>query len=219
MAQSNIKKNNKIKNFVGVIIIGAIGSGLWDVFLKGIVFKLGGLFVRILSYFNKGYIDHLYTNVGSGSIIEFIPSLLIILIIISLPILFIIRVSKFYYKPETNNLINLSISERIINYLFKTKKRAYTIILIIGIPISFMYADLLIKDYSTIKACRYIDRNIEIIRPYINDSNFIQLRSKFRQIDNKSKLVETLSLINNIAVMNKIYLSQCNLYGVNFTNN
>src|ERR1035437_2550475 len=207
------KKNKKIKNLLGIIIIGAIGSGLWDILLKRVVFKIGELFVNAVSYFNNNYIDHLYINVGKGSNMDIFPSVLIILIIISLPAFVITGISK-YFKANQNNLSETSIIKNISDYLFNSKKRAYTFVLIITLPISFIHTDLLIKNMSTIRANEYIERNLEIIRPYLADSNFIILRSKFRLIDNKQKLIETLYSIENIATKNNISLPPCNLYGI-----
>ena len=59
-----------------------------------------------------------------------------------------------------------------------------------------MYIDLFIKELSTV-AYNYIERILEIVRPYTSDSNFIVLRSKFHQINNKEKLIAVLHSIDS----------------------
>jgi len=214
MTNTENKRPKKLRSLLGLLIIGAIGSGLWDVLFKKIFFKIGELFINMVSYFNRSYVDHIYKSVGKGSNLEFYPSLVVILMGIFFPLVVILRMSRYFRREQSNNPANAPFSGKLDNYLFKTKRRAFVFMLVLTIPLSFIYTDILIKEFSTVKAYKYIDRSLEIVRPNMADSSFFALRSKFRQIDNKQKLQETLDLIKSIANSHNIDLPSYNLYGI-----
>ncbi|MCH8011512.1 MAG: hypothetical protein IIA61_06130 [Candidatus Marinimicrobia bacterium] len=63
-------KNNKIYKIIvgtsGVIFLGALGSGLWEEFLKPLFHTIISLEVKISSKISGGYLDSLYEYVGNG---------------------------------------------------------------------------------------------------------------------------------------------------------
>lgn len=204
----------KIKTLLGVIIIGAIGSGLWDVFLKGLVFRLGNFFVTVVSYFNKNYVDHLYSDVRNGSHLELLPAIAIIVFFIFLPFMMLIMARAIFQRHRMSKEIpNQEIQKTKENFI-RIKKPVKMIIFLSLITLSFFYIDILIKDTATFKACATVERNLEIIRPYTPDSTYYILRSKFRQINSKQKMVEILDLINKIAKNNNIILPPYHLFGI-----
>jgi hypothetical protein len=94
----------KTKTLFGVIIIGAIGSGLWDLLLKSLIFDLSNLFIKTATLIYSGYVDYLYDSVGAnGEGILFIPALIIILTIINLPLFVYLRMAAFFKRKEFNN--------------------------------------------------------------------------------------------------------------------
>ena len=207
----------KTKTLFGVIIIGAIGSGLWDLFLKSLIFDISNLFVKTATLIYSGYVDYLYDSVGTnGEGILLIPALVLILMIINLPLFLYFRMESFFRRREFNNKneIKESYFSVFINKLILNKRRTYFFVFIITIPISIMYTNLLIKHISTLNARKSIERNIEIIRPNISEIEYLLIRSKYRQIDNKEKLINTIERINKIASDNKIELPQVDYLGI-----
>lgn len=88
-----------------MLLIGALGSGLWEVAVKDLLYWLGSIFVRLATSIHSGYIDRLYEQVGSGAdSLYFVPSLFILLFIIASP--FIV----FYILR--NNWRKLELAER-----------------------------------------------------------------------------------------------------------
>ncbi|MCK9403986.1 MAG: hypothetical protein M0Q26_11360 [Chitinophagaceae bacterium] len=213
MNTTEVKKGKKIKNLLSVIVIGAIGSGLWDILLKKVFFQFGNTFVRIVTFFNNNYTDHIYKDIGKGSIVEIIPFVVIVVSITFAPVFLILRILKFYANTEIPKT-NVSNSAKFFAFVFKTKKRAVLFILIISLPLQFVYADLLIKELSTIKAIRYIERSLDIIHPFVKESDYIILKSKYKLIDDKQKLIDILTTFKTIAKENNINLPEYHLYGI-----
>jgi hypothetical protein len=214
MEEIQNNKSKKLKNLFSVILIGAIGSGLWDIFLKKIFFKIGDIFVSIATYFNKSYVDHIYRNVGKGSTLQYMPSVLIIFFYMLFPFLTIITLGRFFKKPSAENSDKTIIKSKGITHFFRTKRRIYVFALLITIPITISYTDMLLSETSTIRTFNYIDRNLEIVRPYITDLEYYSLRSKFRLIDNHNKLEDFLNSLKKIATINNITLPAKDFYGI-----
>ena len=90
----------------------------------------------------------------------------------------------------------------------------YIYIFIASMPIFIMYSDMLIQEISTIKACRKIERELYIIRPYITNQEYLIIYSDYRQIDNKEKLINLLQHIQLKAIERKIKLPEAELLGI-----
>ena len=211
----------KTKTLFGVVIIGAIGSGLWDLFFKSLIFDISNLFVKIATLIYSGYVDYLYSSVGNnGEGILLIPALVIIFLIINLPLFVYLRMEVFFRRKEFDNKneIKKSYFSVFVNKLILNKRRTYFFVFIITIPISVVYTDLLIKQIATLNARQSIERNIEIIRPNISEIEYLIIRSKYRQIDNKEKLIYTIETINKIASENKIKLPKVDYLGIDIKN-
>lgn len=185
---------NRLISLLGILLLGAIGSGVWDIFLKDLFFNIGGLFVNIMAYLYSGYIDSLYEDVGKmKSFLVFIPALLFIIIVIFSPFLVPLIVKFRLYSYEefqsaSADNVRKNRTTKVFDFLSKSKKRFILFLLIIFIPMSLLYTDLLIKEMSAIRARNYLERTTEIIRPYVSEHDYFKLRSEFRQIDEKRSL-------------------------------
>lgn len=217
MEKENKTITKKLISLISVLFIGALGSGLWDIFLKKLFFGIGEIFVKLMSNIYSGYIDSLYKNVGRISLspMELLPSIFITVMIISMPVFSILWINRIYsskrdYKPNIKTNIDSIITKKIIS----SKRRVYLLIFFITIPFSVFYTDLLIKELSCMTAKSYIERTTEIIRPYISEQEFLILRSEYRQIDNKNKLQNVINQINKFAVKNRIKLPEHDFYGI-----
>lgn len=216
----NIEENkikNKYKSFFGIVIIGVISSAMWELLFKNILFEIGNYITIGVSFFYSGYFDYLYNNIGRGGDgiwLQILPSVALIVTIICLPfyLIFLLPNDKKDNKEENQSFIIWD--NKFTNYLSKKIIRLKIFIIIISLPIIFFYSNMLLKGLSTMGAYGYINRNIEIIHPYIKESEFLLLISKLRQIDNKEKLVDIITDIDKIAKKNNIKLDECTLYGI-----
>lgn len=209
--------SNKIFSLFGLLLIGAIGSGLWDLFLKDLIYYLGGLFVQFLSFIHDGYIDSLYKNVGKDlPSLQVLPAIALIVIIIFIPIFIYIRILRFFRikEPIKNFDTKDSYLRKIINKYLNTRKKIITFMFIMYFPMSLIYTDLLITETSNLKAINYVNRCSEIIRPKITNTQYIQFKSEFRQIDNRDKLNSLIKKLFKVANDNTLKLPECNLYGI-----
>lgn len=207
----------KSKALLSIIVLGSIGSGLWEIFLKDFIFFMGNTFVNVVTFIYSGYIDSLYKNVGKGDYLAIYPSLFIFVAFILMPFFFITKISFVFRRREMkidNEPSIENFKDKFFAYLFEKKIRTYLFIFIIFLPVSVIYTDVIIKETSTFVSCRSIERNLEIIRPFISDKDYIVLRSDYRKIDNREKLVLLINKINIIAVKNKQIIPKYDLFGI-----
>ena len=194
MGMNNNSSFKRFFSIIGIIFIGAIGSGLWDVFLKDLVYNTGNLFVEIVSHFYIGYVDSLYENVGkSDSVLQYLPALFILIcIIIPIPLYFILIFNRLYNELNRKDEGNVesdkvSLIMKLSILLMKSKIRIYSFILVTTLPLSIGCINIIIKETTNYNANIYIERALEIIRPNIDQPEYFILRGEYRQIDNKYK--------------------------------
>jgi len=214
-------KTNKIKTFIGIILLGLLGSGLWDFAFKDLCLIFGNFFANSMSIVYNGYLEDIYKGVGNNqNILKIFPSMIIIIGIICTPIFAIRKFSQILDKRDRMNHSQLPYIEKkthfkdFILFLAKRRIRLYTFIILLTIPMSIIYIDLLIKEMSKNTAAIYIERDLEIIRPVINDATYYKLRSEFRLIDSKKGIEDIYIKIKFYAKTNKINLPEKSLIGI-----
>jgi hypothetical protein len=79
---------------------------------------------------------------------------------------------------------------------------------------SFMFMHILIQFTSGISAQFQIERNLQIIRPYITETDYYKLNSDYRMVDDLSKLTSIVVRIEEVAKNNKLDLPVFTLYGI-----
>ena len=209
-----------MKKIIAIIFIGALGSGLWDLFLKDSLFYLGGVFVNLISTIYDGYFDYLYSGVGKQTnFLTMIPGILIFLIIIFIPwivnVKFIGLFRVLNSDLDENKKELLQSKDLFYNFIVYNHKKFRIVIVSIFSLISILYISILIAAISTNKAVRVVKQNLEITRPYISENEYFHLVSKFRLVDNQAKLQNLLNEIEESTSKLEVELPEYSLYGIN----
>ena len=218
MKQNNSNQFNKIYSFFSVILIGAIGSGFWDLFLKDLLFFLGKAFVKFASFIYDGYFDLLYANVGKQTdVLVHFPGVMIFLVIIISIVPSALYINSLFSRLENGGYKKEEVNElsKTENILSDRQSRLFKVVLlVIGISIFISYVNVLIISLSNIKAVNRIEQRIMIIRPYIEEKKYHKLVSQFRLVDNRKLLQSLVNEIEIISKDNNINLPELNLYGI-----
>jgi len=221
--------SNRLFTLFGVLLVGAVGSGLWDLILKDVFYNIGSYFVQIVSHFYKGYLDVLYENVGKmNNAFEMLPGLLIITIIILFPFfmgsfawtkLRNIDFKKLELKQDevkqddVKKTSDIFFEKFVLKYL-NTRGKIVLFAILLGIPISLTYVDVFVTESSNYTAYTYVERCIEIVRPDIENAEYFVLRREFRQIDSRQKLNDLINKLHLITLDSSVKLPKCKLYGI-----
>lgn len=218
--------SGKLKNFLWVILLGSIGSGFWDIFLKDIVFSIGKFFVALFSSFSTDYVNYLYGGVGAGSnYFALVPTFLIFFLLGILPIICYLKLRNLLsesnlqtYEELENTEENKLKLESELSEIRKHIKTLKILFAVMSVPIFLSYVNMIIKLSSEYNACNIVERRLEIIRPYISDNDFYKLNSDFRLINDLQSLQRLINKTQFVAVENDLKLPEFSLYGVTLPN-
>ncbi|WP_146450201.1 hypothetical protein [Vibrio kanaloae] len=155
---------DKIKNILGVIFLGALGSGLWSTLgepTAGLAYDhlqlFGGEFAnKVADFINNG--------VGSGGWED--------------------RGSAFFLIASIFVLF-LFLVKSLVPLLPRFRYKIILVLVTMLIPISFGY-----KVLYAHKLTLYFDKNIEILAPYMTESELLFSKSYYRLIDDSESLAD-----------------------------
>ena len=208
-----------LKSLLSIIFIGALGSGLWDILIKDLLYGIGEIFFRLMTVVHRGYVDALYEKVGNQSdAFLYLPSIALFVVLIFLPFFVFLILRRLYNKIDRLNApkpVKISKFDEKLFKIFATKRKIiYSVFIGFYLILSLLYIDLFIKWYSTKAAVCYVERSMEIIRPELSEEKYIEMRSRFRQIDNAEKTQAIISDLISIAANNGYILPESKLYGI-----
>ena len=212
-----------ILSIILTIILGAIGSGLWDTAFKPIINKIANAIFTILSFGAKRARDKVYKEAARGH--HELPSLFILLFIfISLPSFMLSLEISLYaklYKLEPEVTISTVINnckekegdekaECITNEGNKYLKDKFGLKLHLLTLISILITVIIIYRFISINrtniAITYYGQCLKICRPLMDDSCFYDLEQKFSLIETKEDYFDIINRLTAIAENNSIKL-------------
>lgn len=206
----SLKENNILKAIlgtIGVLIIGGLGGGVWELFMKPIFEWSGNLFLTSMSYVFQGYSNILHSNIGKGpqTYIHSIAVLLLFFFISGLwLVIFIYTTTLMQHKekPQAQEQEHEKCetdAEQIPNEVQRRKNRLFRYKIPISILITSFYISNMFEVAYSAKASIYIERSIDILAPKIPPEKVLDLRAKYRLIDNAEKFYALDSELKTIA--------------------
>lgn len=157
---------------IGSILIGGIGSGVWEKVLSPLFNLISNTITTILSALSSTYSDSLYKNASNLFYNTNLPVLLIVYIMT-----FILFLYALNSKKENEFVEGVYVGLTIMTKGW------------IGIVFTaslFIMSVVGMSRFDTIDSIRiYSQKQMEIVRPYIGEQQYLQLRSDYLQIQNK----------------------------------
>ena len=160
-----------IATILGTIVLGAIGSGVWERVLSPLLNSISNFITATLSKYSASFSDALYAdaitrfevNSFNSNINTFALTYLLILV-------------PFLFYLNNKGLLKIA-----VRALFESG---------IGHAMTILLLSLLIfntsRSSSISQINRYIHKNLEIARPYIGEQKYIELRSDYFRITDKN---------------------------------
>lgn len=198
--------SKKILSIMVVIFLGALGSGLWELFLKDILFYLLNFTLLLIHDIFNSFGNSLYSDVGKNiSRLVVLPAHLMLIFMIGFYWFIALRFSRTVAKYDNDEYESEEINydkSFLIRHIHKIKVINY----IFAIFITIFYSYSIIESNNNFRSAIYLDQSIEILRPYISEDEFRLLRSEFRQIDTLNKFKILYMKVNEISYLKKIEL-------------
>ncbi len=205
---------------LSVVVLGAIGSGFWDVFLKDWLFIAAEVFVNMASKFNADYLDIIYHSVGRNvDLMAYIPSICIVSIAYSLPLFMVFQMNQLYRVVDSCCAKSVSEHEvakmiKVSSFLSNNKKLVLSVALLPSLIVPVMLTHIAVVGIYSTKAVRVVEQQLDIVRPYLKEKVYYQHVSGFRQVDTRDKLSLLLVELSRVAKLNDIKLPDYRLIGI-----
>lgn len=188
------------------VLLGAIGSGLWDSIFKPVVSKVSNIIFTIFSFGAKSTRDNIYKEAAKGH--HELPTLYILLIIFLVFPLSMISVEYRLYEKIYGNESN-TVQEVYQKCLKKNKKKqcmkniiSYKLHVMTFFSI-FLLAIILFRFISinrTNLAITYYQLCLKICSPLLSDTELKGIEQKFSLINSKE---DYLDIINQFGELSK----------------
>lgn len=175
----------KAKYIIVTILLGAFGSAFWEICLKRI-FQLiiDRVIPFLLHYFNDSFYARVTRSLNAPSFEAFTFIMCSMMILISMPPSFLAKLFHSYQSEKRNKILQ-NVTKLACLFII-----AYNYF-IVGI------ASITARDTLN---------NIEIVAPYITDTEYKQLRSDFFQMDSKSDFESIIRELASIAEEHNLQL-------------
>lgn len=211
MTQNKQGLAGRARKVLVVLILGAIGSGLWELIFRGIILQAAELFATGMSFVWHGYFDFLYSDVGAQRTdLASLPGMLILILVVLLPYIYYRRfnseIDELQHYDETTYSLSSEQAQR-----EKEKIKYYLIPLTI---LSFVYMGTLVKVINNKFAVDDMTRWLDISRPYLEERQYFLLISEFRRVESRSDYQNLADNLRKLMKDSEIELPQLRAFGL-----
>ena len=203
-------KRSILKIGVGIVaalFLGALGSGLWERLLGpladwGLRKLLAGS-----GQLSTAYLNYLYSDVGRGldeqlSLLPFI-ALTVFAVISNLGLILLLIA---YGRITSNSVAFLQAVPAPGRFL--RSRRFRWMFIALGIINIVLYSDLLFVTAYHYKTVVWLERSIEIVRPRIMESRYLELRAMYRSVNDAKGFFILWRDLNTISVQQHVKLPE-----------
>lgn len=197
-----------ILTVLGTILLGAIGSGIWDWVLADALALAGNAVLKLFSAAFGGYLNVLYKEVGKGALYPMIMSLftmffMLILLFPALAVLIVnFKIKQIVKQKSKSNDEKKNFDEKLYKV---TKMFKFRLLPLCGIVVVIITLQIWQVVYSN-SASSFIERSIDIISPYVSEAERKTIISEYRMISNADDFYKIENKLLKLASKNSLKL-------------
>lgn len=200
----------KILWLAGTLLIGALGSGLWEALIKPGMLWFVTLMLDLGTLGLSSLRDEIYLDVAKGSYDRSGLTLLyfatvLLCAILTAPIMF----ALFFRKLDENGRPTSKLYRAFSNsWAFSDAWNLFTVPSILAV---ILFVNLFRVDY-TVRAATYVDQLIRITSPYITEQDRLLYQSELSQVSNRDDYVRLVSKVKIVAASHKLRVPKLVIY-------
>lgn len=214
----SIGRSRYIKVLTGAlfaVFLGAVGSGLWNLLLGPLVGWLSRASLSLTSSLFHGYVNVLYRNVSRNPSegLTILPFALIVAVIIVLPWVAIVLLARELTRIEKlESAEQEAVDEPTTGARLQdpSRVRRRFVLLWVWVPMALLttvlYSETLFKTVYSTRAAMFIERSVEIVSPYIDEHERLELRAQFRGIESAADFYRLEDRLRSIPARHSIEL-------------
>jgi hypothetical protein len=205
--------------FAAAVLVGGVGSGVWELGLKPLVQWLGRLLLTAATLGSNSVRDSIYREAAKGfheasSLELFWVTVLIIFMCSPLALAFIYgrrsgKKKAAAIESELNGLDEAEQSSFLEKRIAKLEQQMYALALG-ATGFWFLFASIQFVDYlkpvEANLAYTYFAQSMTICRPYIDEQQARVLQSRFASINGRDDYIKVTDDLKQIAVSNRLNL-------------
>jgi hypothetical protein len=216
-------KSKIIFTTLGTILLGALGSGLWDLFLKNVILLIGQAILNLSILIKSGIVNDIYIYASKGDMyymltnISFTSSIGIVFFMLTNALIYISTFSLLFHFNKVHSEINKDTK----NVQFNRKTLIldklpsiniekfkpfiiFELMMIIGFSMLILFSYNLAKNNYIESAISQYNYLLKTIKPYVNTEFIIETESKYAQIRNKKDYDLIINQLKSISDKNGI---------------
>ncbi|WP_269517426.1 hypothetical protein [Alteromonas sp. BMJM2] len=199
---SSSKIISSTKWVLGTIILGALGSGLWELLISDLFSWLSLTSLELASHIFSGFRDDLYKGVSDGAVVSFLklPATLIAIAMVMVPVFLFLRIfilSSFYQNDDEQAENGQSKKRFITSRRFLASTMAIIIVTYFSIAFRYIY---------TAKAANFIEKSVDILAPHISVEKRLNLISNYKSIVDSSDYINVYSELRKLEKKHQVTL-------------
>ncbi len=200
---------------IGILFGGVLGSFLWESYLSVFLKWLSSSSLKLLSSLFSGYLDSLHSGIGNdpSALLSFLPFLFLMITVISSPWVFLLifrietrHISKYVTEEESNKMYKDYISKDSYESSIYYKKAVTYVAIAVGITATLVFGNILNKTGYIYEASSFVEKSIDILAPHLSNTETLELRAKYRLVDNAEQFYELEDILNEMALESNVKL-------------
>ncbi|MEL6116877.1 hypothetical protein P0Y67_16830 [Photobacterium sp. SP02] len=194
-----------IAGILATILLGAIGSGLWERVLSPALDELSRAAIRLVDGIYTGYLDSIYKS-AAYDLPNIYQQKIAALILIIVGLVWIGTLVKNYNWWE--KLIARLPEDKcsILSTTYTTLFRAYSFLIALSLFTMGMF--LISKADYVQKTNAYSHQSLEILHPYVGTERYLMLKSEYYRVTSSSSFEKFNSQIKTLANKHQIMLPE-----------
>ncbi len=203
-----INRNKKVLSIVGLIVVGCIGSAMWEMVIRPGAYRFWESIGNILDFNMRKAVDASYSSAALNPYP--LPSLVLLLTVgvVGAGILFstvvVALIDRIRARQKVDGIVQHATDSLIMRRFFKyVLKPIVVIIAIYGVIL--IYGSLFVVNHA-IFTRRLFETNLKIIAPFTSEKDIYSLRSDFSRVKNREDFIHVYKRMQNIAEQNSVEL-------------
>ncbi len=210
-------RSRYVKVLTGALVavfLGAVGSGLWNLLLEPLVGWLSRASLLLTSSLFHGYVNVLYRSVSRNPSdqLTILPFVAIVTVIIAFPWLALVLLARELTRieQELESTEQEGVDEPTtgagLQDISGVRRRLMLLGVLIALLTTVLYSETLFQTFHSRRAAMFIERAVEIVSPYIDERERLELRAEFRGIESAADFYRLEDRLRSIAARHSIEL-------------
>jgi hypothetical protein len=208
-----------IATLTGALVIGALGSGVWDYLFKPLFIWAGSSLLDVATLGKQSLVDGMYVEVAKGSY-ERAANVVNQLLIAGLcafgiaPPIIGLSLMRILRRKKAEETLNTSDSEpaAFVRRVAKIASPLFFALLVVQAVTSGALIIQTARLSYIIRAANYIEQCQRIVAPFQSNDERLLLTSAFARIDSKTSYIAVLDRLQNVAQSNAIKLPDFDVF-------